>query len=510
MTADCRKIIEKSIAAVSPESAILSHCRRIGNLLQIGQDDDNDAAQVQEYDLTNYEQLLVIAFGKASSGMATALVRVLVGNDDDDNNYDDSEIMPNKKISGLVIVKDGHASDAEIAFLAKHNIAVQEASHPVPDYRAVQATQDILAMVEDAASHPDKNKTLVLVCISGGGSALFCAPHPGLSLEDIQQTNRVLLQSGLSIHEMNVIRKKLEIAKGGGLLSRAAGTTLVSLILSDVLGDPLDLIASGPTVPDTSTWQEACELVERNRLHDKGLPTVVWQFLQDGRRDEKKRPNHSNNALLLFGQTCLVGNNILAVKCAAEMAQQLGYHPIVLGTEFRGEAKDVANNLVAMAQQIQQQNPLLQKYLMTTRTTSLPVALIAGGETTVTLPLLVSGKGGRNQELALAAALALQRQISSGFKSPLRNIVIASVGTDGTDGPTDAAGAIIDGGTPVRLLAGKNGNPLHQAMQALQQHDAYHYFDQYDGEGNSPLIRTGPTGTNVADIMIVLIDREEQ
>ncbi|KAL7556488.1 hypothetical protein ACA910_009052 [Epithemia clementina (nom. ined.)] len=594
LTADCLEIVQNAIAVVNPEAAIRTHCRlRCQTSLQIG---TNGGVT---YDLTEFDQILVVAFGKASSGMATSLVQILVSNEtttnhagngnqnnNNDNDNDDNNRLYSTiahKLSGLVIVKDDHATQAQVDYLTQYNISVREASHPIPDERSVEATRELLQLVHQQATtttaddnhHPPKR--LILVCISGGGSALLCAPYaPHISLSDLRQTNTILLQSGLSIQEMNVIRKKLEVVKGGGLLA-ATGlgddhnkidnsdddstatsnhcpqpvVQMVSLVLSDVLGDPLDLIASGPTVRDTSTWQEAWDLVQQ-KLPQKGaeLPEAVLHWLKNGKdkeaEDQEKKPpqsvgeghgrhnKQSQEPEQRRHQICLVGNNALAVESAAQTAQRLGYHSIVLGTQFQGQAQDMAQFLVAMAQHIQQGPSILQKYSLgggstsaTGETSTWPwkeqqqpqqqkrprIALIAGGETTVTIPSDCQGKGGRNQELALTAALAMGPQrVASGLPR-LRNIVMASVGTDGTDGPTDAAGAVVDGSTTLRLPG--------QAVVALQQHDAYHYLAQtyYNNNNNhdqkanrslaalsSPLIRTGPTGTNVADVMVVLID----
>ena len=322
----------------------------------------------------------------------------------------------------------------EIDILRMHNIEIQEASHPVPDERSVQGATKVVNMVREHAS----KRTLVLCCISGGGSALFCAPKPPLTLRDLQDCNEALLASGMTIQQMNVIRKRLEIAKGGRLAAAAYPSTLCTLVLSDILGDPLDLIASGPTVPDSSTWRDAWELVQNNEKLQSSLPRPVLEMLQQGADGEFKDdiPSHVFDK----SETVLVGNNLLAVMAAANEAERRGYHPVILGTRMEGEAKHVAGVYTAMAQHLSCQRENDMPYAVA----SLPAAIIGGGETTVTLSG-DAGKGGRNQELALAAALQLQSM-------SLRNVVLASVGTDGTDGPTDAAGAVVDGGTVSRLM----------------------------------------------------------
>lgn len=363
----------------------------------------------------------------------------------------------------------------ELSTLEKHDILLQEACHPVPDERSVLGATRIVRLLQTQASV----RTLVLCCISGGGSALCCAPKSPLALQDLQDSNQALLQSGLTIQSINVIRKRLEITKGGRLAAAAFPSTLVTLVLSDILGDPLDLIASGPTVPDTSTWSDAIQLIQQNESLQTSLPPAVLNFLNEGAEDDIPATVFENC------ETVLVGNNEMAVTAAADEAKRLGYNPVILSSCIQGEARHVAGVYVAMAQHLALQN---ERNDIPYAVASLPAAIIGGGETTVTLPADNTGKGGRNQELALAAALRLKEQ-------SLRNVVLASVGTDGTDGPTDAAGAIVDGATVDRL----DGS----AMEALKRHDAYTYFNQTEQDG--PLVMTGPTGTNVADVCVTLV-----
>ena len=361
--------------------------------------------------------------------------------------------------------------------MERHDIFVQEASHPVPDQRSVLGATRIVDLLEKQASE----RTLVICCISGGGSALCCAPKPPLTLQDLQSTNEALLKSGLTIQNMNVIRKRLEITKGGRLAAAAFPSTVITLVLSDILGDPLDLIASGPTVRDTSTWSDAIELVEQNESLQSTLPPAVLKLLKNGPQSTDEIP------LQVFEKcdTVLVGNNELAVTAAADEAKRLGWHPVILSSRIEGEARHIASAYTAMAHQLslQRTRPFVP-YVMV----SLPAAIIGGGETTVTLPPDNTGMGGRNQELALAAAIQLN-------ELSLRNVVLASVGTDGTDGPTDAAGAVVDASTVDRHE--------ESAADALQRHDAYTYFASFVVD--SPLIITGPTGTNVADVCVTLV-----
>ena len=434
MKRDCREMIDAAIAAVSPIEAVQRHlhCDE-ANHLRIGDDTVN---------LQEIERIVLISFGKASAAMAVGVVQEL------------SKAPNLPPICGVVIVKDNHASNEEKEQLSGHNIVVREAAHPVSDDRSVSASREALSLVQEYASQD----TLVIVCISGGGSALFCAPR--MSLDDFQQVNRVLLQSGCSIQDTNIIRKRLDSAKGGGLALVAQPSRLFSLILSDVLGDPLDLIASGPTVSDTSSPADVSRILNEFALRDK-LPSSALELLERG----TDHATPSQKAAFEKSRCALVGNNAIAVSAAAAVAESK-YNPIVLDTHLEGEASSVARFLVGLAAQLQSQGD----YPMT----KLPAAIVAGGETTVTIPPASTGKGGRNQELALAAAVALRER-------GLRNIVVASIGTDGTDGPTDAAGGIVDGGTVCRMSG--------DAPRALREHDAYNYLKEHDKDGRTPLVK---------------------
>lgn len=435
------------------------------------------------YDLSRYDRIRIVAFGKASAAMALACGEVLTTND-----------VPGVKLDGLVIIKDDHATNEEIVTLyERYNIVVRSASHPVPDERSANAASEIL----DLASESD-SRTLILACISGGGSALFCSPKCGLALADLMETNNRLLESGMPIECMNVIRKRLEYGKGGGLSMTAYPATVLSLVLSDVIGDPLDLIASGPTVPDdVDGWDDARRIVDAYGLNAGGeheLPAAVLDVLSGGRDgvlDDAPRSSHPAFSTMALGgrtsysETILVGNNDAAVLAAAEEASRMGYNPVILGSRFDGEASCVARAYVSMAEMISRQRNDGDAHVPYP-IAHLPVALIAGGETVVTLPPNCAGRGGRNQELALSAAMRM-REIG------LRDVVLASVGTDGTDGPTDAAGAIVYGGLV-------NDDTIEDARNALKNHDAYEFLNR-----TKSLFITGPTGTNVADICITLV-----
>jgi len=334
---------------------------------------------------------------------------------------------------------------------------------------------------------------------------------------------------------MNIIRKRLELVKGGNLAIKACAsgrnTDLLTLVLSDVIGDPLEYIASGPTVPDsdsddtTSGWTDVYNLMKKYNL-EQNLPKSVLEIILDGYSGKiQDTLPKADNPAFLKSETVLIGNNELAVMAAAQKAQEgFGYeNTIVLGTTIEGEAQDIAGMYVSMAQQFSSSTSASSSSSASTRyTPSLPICLIAGGETTVTLPSSShTGLGGRNQEIGLKAALQL-----SSLK--LRNVVLGSIGTDGTDGPTDAAGAIVDWNTIERVESfwktEKEGDGTTKkniktttGIEALTKHDAYTFFDissssigkDEQDEAASPLcrplIKTGPTGTNVADVCVVLI-----
>ena len=488
MTDDALRILAKAIESVNPSTAIQNSLSATDDNAKVLVVTDPTSKREIRYKREDYDEVVVVSFGKASSAMALATAEIA------------SRAWPGVDMCGIAIVKDGHATEEESKKLpGNFNIEIRVASHPIPDLRSVSATQKVLELLKTKASE----RTLVLCCISGGGSALLTCPRPPLTLEDIAETNSCLLRSGMSIDKMNVIRKRLDDAKGGRLAAHAAyPSAVVSLILSDVVGDPLDLIASGPTVPDSSNWRDASDLFGEFGLGRGGryeLPTKVLDLIEQGLRGEiEDTPVGDHLAFATKGITTnvLVGNNERAVLSAAREAECLGFNPIVLGCTVEGEAGDVARVYTSIVEQLIKQRQSLgssQRYSIA----RLPAAVIAGGETTVTLDPSSSGKGGRNQEIGLVAALNLQAK-------GIRDVVVASVGTDGTDGPTDAAGAVVDGGTIDRIEGEIDGEEEHlSGKEALAGHDAYSFLDM-DANGTS-LIRTGPTGTNVADVCVVLV-----
>ena len=398
----------------------------------------------RRYPLANFRRALVVGAGKASAPMAAAVEEALGGR------------LP---VEGSVTVRYGHSAPTR-------EVRIREASHPVPDAAGVEATRAIVEVLEDA----DKDD-LVICVISGGGSALLTLPADDITLEDLQQTTDALLRSGASINEINVARKHLDTVKGGGLARLAAPARVITLVLSDVVGNPLDAIASGPTVPDTSTWAEAAAVLDRFELWDR-VPATVAERLRaglGGRLPETPKPG---DPLFERTQTVVVGSNLVACQAAAAAAARLGLHSLVLTTFVEGEAREVGRVLAGVLREVDASaHPLAR-----------PCCIVAGGETTVTVR--GQGLGGRNQELCLSAAYGLRS---------LNDVLFASIGTDGNDGPTDAAGAFVDGRTLDRAAA----LGLEPARY-LANNDSYTFFDRL-----GDLIRTGPTNTNVNDLYLL-------
>jgi len=437
-TEDLRKaageIFQAALDAASPRIAIHRHVRREGERLLV------DGAV---YDLSR-GRVYVVGAGKACAAMAAAV----------------EEVLGDRIRDGVVVVKDGYA-------IPLRRIRVTQAGHPVPDARGVEGTSAILALLTETGP-----EDLVIVLISGGGSALLPAPVAGIDLIDKQTMTRVLLACGATIDEINAVRKHCSRIKGGQMARALFPARSLTLILSDVIGDPVDAIASGPTVPDTTTYGEALEVLRRYCIEDR-IPVSILRHLERGARGEIPETPKAGDPCFATAHHRIVGNNLQSLLAARDRAARLGFQALILTTELKGESREVAKVLTA----------LLLEMRRSGHPVSPPACLLLGGETTVTVR--GKGKGGRSQELVLAGAIA----IAGG-----RDLVIWSAGTDGTDGPTDAAGAVADGDTWAR--AKEVGlDPL----RALEENDAYHFF-----EGLGDLIKTGPTLTNVMDILLLL------
>ena len=430
-------ILAAALKAVDPTEAVQRVLQRTGDHLQIGE---------QQYDLNQFRRVFVVGAGKAGAPMSQAVEAVL-----------------GKRIAaGLVVVKTDHLAETQV-------IELVEASHPVPDQAGFDAGQRLLALAEQA-----EKEDLVIALLSGGGSALLEAPAGDLTLADFQGLTKALLACGATINEMNCLRKHCSAVKGGQLARAVAPARLITLVLSDVVGSPLDVIASGPTVPDTTTWQDAWAIVEKYNLADQ-LPSAIVRRLRAGLAGEIPDTPKPDDPSFASAQTLVVADNRVAAQAAVAQAQKLGYHALLLTTYLQGEAQTAADFTIALAKEIQDTGSPVPR----------PACLILGGETTVTLGE-EPGHGGRNQELALAAAVRLQES---------EGITIVSLATDGTDGPTDSAGALADGGTVARGL--QQGL---DALEHLQRHDAYPYL-----RATQDLLITGPTRTNVNDLIFIIV-----
>jgi glycerate 2-kinase len=430
---------QAALAAVDPAEAVYRIVSRVGDRLLIDR---------QTYALRDFDHVYVVGAGKAAVPMAEAL----------------GEVLRDHLKSGVIITKYHHLDRS-----LPDQLRVHEAGHPVPDEQSVAATRDLAALLDQVTP-----RDLVFCVISGGGSALLTLPAEGITLADLQATTQLLLRAGATIQQINAIRKHLDTIKGGGLARLAHGAPIISLILSDVIGDDLSVIASGPTVPDPSTFADAWRVIEQFDLAQH-LPAAVRARLARGLSGEIPDTPKPGDPSFDRVQTVIIGSNAQAAQAAEAAARRLNFNTLLLSTQVQGEAREVAQVAAAIAKEIALYNRPAQK----------PACLILGGETTVTVK--GSGLGGRNQELALATAIAID-----GWP----NTLIAALGTDGTDGPTDAAGAIATGETVGRAQAIGLDAQTH-----LANNDAYHFFQALDD-----LIVTGPTGTNVNDLLFVLVE----
>ncbi|MGD2245521.1 MAG: glycerate kinase [Candidatus Aminicenantes bacterium] len=433
---DAEAIFRAGLEAVNPIHAVKKHVTLQDDTLIVGD---------KTYNLADYDGVYVIGTGKASAAMAQAV----------------EGLLGERLKGGVVNVKYGHTFPLK-------KIKVNEAGHPVPDEAGFRGTQEIIQLLKKT----EKND-LVLFLISGGGSALLPYPAEGLTLEDMQKVTQCLLEVGACIHEVNAVRKHLSRVKGGRLAKLAHPSTLISLMLSDVIGDDLDTIASGPTVPDESTFDDCLKILEKYQMRER-IPNSVVKLLEKGAQGKLEETPKTGDPAFQRTQNLVIASNILAVQAAKQKADELAYNTMILSTFVEGETKEAARVHAAVAKEILQTgNPVPR-----------PACVISGGETTVTIR--GKGLGGRNQEFVLAAAIDID---------DLENVVILSGGTDGTDGPTDAAGAIADGSTVSR--AKKEGM---DAEHFLQENDSYHFFKPL-----GDLIITGPTHTNVMDLRLVMI-----
>jgi hydroxypyruvate reductase len=427
-----------ALEAVEPGEAVRRAVQRDGEALFVGE---------RRYDLNDYDRAWIVGGGKAGAPMAAALW----------------DLLGDRVVGGSINVKYGHLLPPGQTC---GPVAVVEAGHPTPDGAGQSGATRIVQIASELTT-----RDLVLVVISGGGSALMPLPAGRLSLADKQAVTGALLRCGATIVEVNAVRKHLSALKGGQLARLAQPATVVTLILSDVVGNPLDVIASGPTVPDTSTFSDAWHVLEKHDLLGKVPPSVIARLRAglDGQIPDTPKPG---DPIFERVQTVVIGSNEIAAQMAVAKVEELGLKGMLLSTFIEGEAREVAKVFAGVGKGMARHGwPL-----------SPPACLVAGGETTVTIR--GQGKGGRNQELALAAALAIE-----GWD----DLCIVGLATDGTDGPTDAAGAVAWGDTVARARS--------QGLDAeayLADNDSYHFWTAL-GE----IIMTGPTNTNVNDLIFV-------
>lgn len=396
-----------------------------------------------------YRRIVIVGIGKAALAMGGEAERQL------------GEV----NVEGLVVVPEGHPETLPPALTLPERLDVLEAGHPLPDARSAQAAERILARAK-ACTEED----LLLVLVSGGGTALTFGPADDLALADVQETVELLLEAGADIRAMNAVRKHLARVGGGRLAQAAAPAEVLALVISDVAGDELSVIASGPTVPDPSTYGEALEVLRRHKLTEH-IPLPVRTYLERNQHDAEAETPKPSDPGFEHVRTELIGRNRDALEAAARAAEQRGYDVRFADQLVTGEARKAGRRLAREALRA---------------SAEVPRCLLWGGETTVTVE--GDGRGGRNQELALAAALELD-----GHE---RDIVLLSGGTDGIDGPTDAAGAVVSPHTVTN--ARRQGLDAHRY---LENNNSYTFFKQVDG-----LVRTGPTHTNVMDVQIALVE----
>ena len=445
---DLRRIAQAALESVDPVRIVRRSLRVQRRTLQVRTRDVR-----RDFDLARFSRIFVLGFGKAAGAMAQAV----------------EEVLGSRIDRGLIVVKPGHE--------ARLNLIRQvPGAHPVPDESSVRAAAEIAALADEA-----DERTLVVILVSGGGSSLLAAPldlgETGLSLDDIQETSRQLLACGAAIGEMNCVRKHLLLLAGGRLARRIAPATSISLVLSDVVGDDPQTIASGPTCADSTTYDQAISIARYHGI-DGTLPAAVMGLLREGaagRVPETPKPGAPELAAV---SNILVGTNLFALRGAAEEAGRLGYHPLVLTSHMAGEAREVARVLAAVAKDAAASGTPCE----------LPACILAGGETTVTLR--GNGKGGRNQEMAVAFLREMEL-----YPALFSRAWFLSFSTDGEDGPTDAAGGFADS------AAGEAVRAAGLSVQnALSRNDSYTLLDRIES-----LFVTGPTGTNVCDIHILIV-----
>ncbi len=437
-----KAIFSKALAAVDPTRLLKERIRIEKNRLRVKMIENSELG----FDLNAFDRIFVVGTGKASNSMAQAI----------------EEIFGDRITKGVVTTKYGH-------LLPLKKTEIIEAGHPIPDQKGYQGAKKIQNLLKESGPGD-----LVIFLLSGGGSALLPFPADDIELKEKQEVTQLLLDCGADIQEINTIRKHISRMKGGWLAKWAYPSTVLAFILSDVVGDQLDVIGSGPTVPDPSTFEQAWEILKKYDLLSE-ISTSIKKHLQSGRDGKVEETPKPGDPVFEKIHNCLIGSNILALRESEKEAVSLGFNTLILSSSIVGETREAARFHTAMAKEvISSGNPIPR-----------PACILSGGETTVTIK--GNGLGGRNQEFVLAGALEI---------SGIERVVLLSGGTDGTDGPTDASGAMADH-TTVHRAKSMGLNPKAH----LENNDAYPFFQKL-----GDLLTTGPTHTNVMDVRIILVD----
>ena len=442
MKRTAKALFSRALSAVDPSKILKERIRIERDRLSIKMQGDSEKV----FDLKAFHKIVLVGTGKASSSMARAI----------------EELFGDRMTKGVITTKYGH-------LLPLKQTQTIEAGHPIPDRKGYEGARKIQRLLKESGPND-----LVIFLLSGGGSALLPFPADGIELKEKQEVTQLLLDSGADIKEINTVRKHISWMKGGWVAKWAYPSTVIALILSDVVGDQLDVIGSGPTVPDPSTFEEAWEILKKYGLLNEIAPSIR-KHVQSGREGKVEETPKPGEAAFDKVSNILIGSNILALREAKKEAESLGFNTLILSSSIEGETREASRFHTAMAKEvISSGNPIPR-----------PACILSGGETTVTIK--GKGLGGRNQEFALAGALEI---------SGVEKVVLLSGGTDGTDGPTDASGALADHTTVYRAKTMGLNPKAH-----LENNDAYPFFQKL-----GDLLITGPTHTNVMDVRIILVD----
>ena len=436
-----KSIFLRALSAVDPSRILKNGIRIEEGRLWIRMEGNPEKV----FDLNAFEKIFLVGTGKASNSMALAI----------------EQIFGDRISKGVITAKYGH-------LLSLKKTEIIEAGHPIPDQKGYEGAKKIQRLLKESGQ-----KDLVIFLLSGGGSALLPFPVDGIKLKEKQEVTQLLLDCGADIKEINTIRKHISRMKGGWLAKWAYPSTVIGFILSDVVGDPLDVIGSGPTVPDPSTFEEATEILKKYDLLNK-ISLSIQEHLQLGKEGKAEETPKPGDPAFEKVYNMIIGSNIIALHAAEKEATSIGFNTLILSSSIVGETREAARFHTAIAKEvISSGNPVAK-----------PACILSGGETTVTIR--GNGLGGRNQEFALAAAIEI---------SGMEKVVLLSGGTDGTDGPTDATGAVADHTTALRAESMGLDPKFH-----LENNDAYPFFKKM-----GDLLITGPTHTNVMDVRIILV-----